>query len=910
VSNSDSDTVRHSTVTHGWLALALLLAAAPLTAQTPPANANPAQLRVVVLDQTGAGIPSAAVTITAQGETPMKVEGDQRGLATAAALPVGTLRLHVEAPGFLPYDAPVTLRRGANTQTVTLMIEGFEEQVVVDDRAAQAPGSAETTQVLEQTVIDQLPDDPDELQAMLEQMAGGLGATFRVDGFTGGRLPNREDIRQIRFRTNSFAADNHDAGRVQIEIVTRPNVRTWNGNMNANFRNDALNARDAFAATKQPQNIARVGAGIRGPIVAGRTSLRLNVDRNQTDNANTIVALNPNGSRFLGFITSPTRNTGATVGIEHVLTNNQTLRVQYQWRDNSTLNGGVGGFNLPERGNNRRNDNGELRFQVQGLIGRSTLNEFHLEVTRASNEVTSVSKAVSVNVLDAFNAGGAGVNNSSKTHVFEAADNLDFTIGRKHAMRVGFLVTGGGYDNFDARNAAGTFTFSSLDAYLAGTPLQFTQRLGEVETSFRAFQSALYWQDDYRMTRTLTISVGVRQEMQSLIDDKLNLMPRLGLTFSPRNSKTIVRGGYGLFYDWYESNLYDQTLRVNGISQRDLRVYCPGYPDPYEVSADVACRAGLGGVPVVQPGGRVQASPDLRLPYVHQASISIERPLTTNLRTAVSFQTLRGRDQMRARDINTPDPVTGLRPEPAIGSVTQFESTGRSQRDSLTVNVGYAIPRRQMNVGLNYTLAQFKNHADSATALPVDSYHPDLEWGPSSQDIRHRVQANVFLPPMLGLRVFVNGLIYQSGAPYNITTGKDDNHDLVINDRPLDSTGARVGRNSARGAARWGDLGLRVGRAFSFGLGGVNGVAGGARGETPASLQQGQGGGGARGGGGGGGGGQGNGRFNVEFFAQADNVLNRVNYTNYAGTMTSRLFRQPTAASQARRVQVGMQFRF
>jgi len=122
-------------------------------------------------------------------------------------------------------------------------------------------------------------------------------------------------------------------------------------------------------------------------------------------------------------------------------------------------------------------------------------------------------------------------------------------------------------------------------------------------------------------------------------------------------------------------------------------------------------------------------------------------------------------------------------------------------------------------------------------------------------------------------------LVYQSGAPYNITTGRDDNHDLVINDRPLDASGSVIGRNSARGAARWGDLSMRLGRAFPFGRRSADGGA------TPQAR-------------------------NVEFFAQADNVLNRVNFTNYAGTMTSRLFGQPTAASQARRVQVGMQLRF
>jgi len=891
-------------MTRALLVVASLLAASPLLAQAPAPAATAAQLRVVVLDDTGAGIPAAAVTVTPPGNEPLKIAADERGLANLAALPVGTVQLHVESPGFLPYDAPLTLRRGLNNQTVTLKIEGFQEQVVVDETAVQASGSAETTKVLDESVIDQLPDDPDELQATLEQMAGGIGAVFRVNGFTGGRLPNREDIRQIRFRTNSFAADNHDAGRVQIDIITRPNVRTWNGNFNANFRNDALNARDAFALSKTPQNITRFGGGVRGPLVAGKTSLRVNLTRNQSDNAQNILALNPDGSRFVGFVSNATRNTNSTVGIEHGLTKDQTLRIEYELGRNETLNGGVGGFNLPERAINRHGVNGQLRTQVQGLIGRSTLNEFHVEFIHSSNVQSSVSSAPAVTVLDAFNAGGAGVNSHSANRTFEIADNLDFTIGRKHAMRVGALVTGGRYRNYDARNAAGTFTFSSLESYLARTPLQFTQRIGEVNTSFTAYQEALYWQDDIRTTRTLTISVGVRQELQSLIANKLNMMPRVGLTYSPRNSKTIVRGGYGLFYDWYDSNLYDQTLRVNGVSQRDLRVNCPGYPDAFAPSADPACAAALGaGVPVVQPGGRIQAGPDLKMPHIHQASVSIERPIGANLRTAVAYQVLRGRNLMRARDINTPDPATGLRPEPTIGSITQFESTGRSTRDSLNVNIGYAIPRRQMNLGMNYMLARFLNDADNATQLPVNSYKPDLEWGPSSQDIRHRVQANLFLPPLFGVRAALNGLVYQSGSPYNITTGRDDNHDLVINDRPLDASGHMVGRNSARGAARWGDMSLRLTRGFSFGVPGAGRTA------SAAPLAQ-QGGGGGPRGGGGGGFQQANNRFNFEIFAEADNVLNRVNFTNYAGTMTSRLFGQPTASLQARRVQVGFQFRF
>jgi hypothetical protein len=123
----------------------------------------------------------------------------------------------------------------------------------------------------------------------------------------------------------------------------------------------------------------------------------------------------------------------------------QTLRVEYQRQQNVSRNGGVGGFNLPERANNRDNGNGQLRAQVQGLFGRSTLNEFHVEVRDAWNNQASVSTEPSVNVLDAFNAGGSGINTQSNQRTVDIADNLDFTIGRKHATRVGFELFGGRY---------------------------------------------------------------------------------------------------------------------------------------------------------------------------------------------------------------------------------------------------------------------------------------------------------------------------------------------------------------------------------------------------------------------------------------------------------------------------------
>jgi len=483
------------------------------------------------------------------------------------------------------------------------------------------------------------------------------------------------------------------------------------------------------------------------------------------------------------------------------------------------------------------------------------------------------------------------VSNKGLSRTVEVADNFDFSIGRKHAMRVGAMFEGGRYENFDARNAAGTFTFGDLASYNAGQPLQFTQRRGEVVTSFNQYEFGLYWQDDVRVNKNLSVSLGVRQEMQSLISDKLNVMPRFGATWNAPG-KVVIRGGYGRFYDWYDTALYDQTLRVNGVAQRDLLILSPGYPNPLQ-----------GADPTVLPGGRVQEAPELSLPYIHQASIGAERAITANLQFQASYQMLRGRNLMRAINVNAPD-ADGVRPEPTVGVVTQFESTGRSQSDRLTTGLQYRMPRRRVFIGGNYTLGQLRNYADSATSLPANSLDPNAEWGPALLDVRHRVNWNFNVPFVLAMRLNVTG-VAQSAAPYNITTGLDGNQDGIVNDRP-----AGVTRNSARGAQRF-DMSVRLSRTLAFGP---------SRG-TPAGpgravgLAQGPGG---RGGGDNPGGGRGPDafggaaaqRFTADLWISASNVFNYVNYLTFVGNQRSPLYGQATSASQPRRFETGVNFRF
>jgi Carboxypeptidase regulatory-like domain/TonB dependent receptor len=892
------------------LGLMALLVAAPLAAQQNTNNQT--QLRLVVVDETGAGIPQATVVVTPTNGEPITFATDERGLAMSPALPVGNVQLHIEFPGFEPSESQLTLRRGATNQTVTLKIAGLQEEVVVNDVNAtdDRRGNSITT-TLEQAEIEELPEDPEELAEVLTQMAGAAGAVFQVNGFRGGRLPSRDEIRQIRFRTNSFSADNHDAGRTQIEIITRPNVVEWNGNASLNYRGDEMNARNAFATSETPEQNRQFNMGLRGPIVKGKTSLRLNVDGRRDQQSDTITALDDNGNPMGDVVFRPSEQTNVTVGLEHALTGNQTLRLEYRRGDSATENLGVGGFNLPERAYDRSSGNHQVRAQVQGLIGRTTLNELRLQFTQQNSTSLSASNAPAVIVLDAFSEGGAGVWSETSSRAFELADNLDFNVGRKHQMRVGLLLEGVEFSNFDAQNNAGTFTFSSIEAYDAGLPTSFTQRNGQVNTRFTQYQLGLYWQDDIRLNNKLSISVGVRNELQSHIDDRLNLMPRLGFTTTPWGNRTAIRGGYGLFHDWYSANLYDQTLRVDGVSQRDLLILNPGYPEPL-----------TGAEAQVLPRGRIQADPNLRMPQVHQASLGVERQLAQNFSLQATYQMLRGRRQIRSININAPD-AFGNRPDPSVGTVTQFESTARSETDRLTMGGNYRFPQRRIFFNINYTLGRIRNHADSETSLPANNLDPDAEWGPSRQDVRHRLQGMINVPLFLGLRANMN-VNAQSATPYTITTGRDDNGDGVSNDRP-----AGVGRNTERGTATF-TTNLRVSRAFAlggqrtgipggpggpggpgFGPGGpAGGGAGASAGETLRA--QGQGGGGR--GGGGRGGNQGDAAFNarymMELFVTADNLFNRVNYGGYSGNLLSPYYGLPTMAQRPRQVQVGMQFRF
>jgi hypothetical protein len=864
--------------------LAVPLTALPAAAQ----QANSTELRIVIVDETGAGIPAVTVTVTpASTGQPVSFTGDDRGRAISPALPPGPVTIAVDYPGFVPYSAPLTLRTGAVNQTITLKVAGVAEEVVVNSNTNDPTQNSANTTSLTQAEIDALPEDAEELQAMLEQLAGPGGATFFMNGFRGGRLPTKDEIRAIRIRQNSFAPDSHDAGRSQIEIITRPSAELG-GNLNFGFKGDTWNARNALARVETPEGEKSAQLSIRGPIVKGRTAFRLNGQANSSFQSNTIIAIDEFGNSLGSQVKIPNERQSLTAALEHSLNNSQSLFVEFQHQQNDSSNQGLGSFDLPERASTRTSDNNIIRARVQGLIGKTTLHEIRFETNQNHSEQTSVLEAPAFIVQDAFSRGGAGVSNRRTTNTWELADNIDFSAGRRHAMRVGALLESGLYETFDEQNKFGRWTYANLADFNANRPLQFQQRIGTVDTSFRQYQLGLYWQDEWRINNKFTIGYGVRNEMQSHIGNKLNVMPRAGFTWTVARN-TALRGGYGLYYDWYDANLFDQTLRLNGVSQTDVLIR---YTYPTD---GVGATAGQ----QVLSGGRTQAAADLDLPYQHQASLSMERQLRPNWNVSVQYQMLRGRNQFRAVDVNTP--VNGVRPDPAVGIITQFDSNGKSESDRVSFSTRVQLQRQRAFFNFSYTLGRQNSFANGATSLPMNSLNPDFDWGPSGADTRHQFQAQGQMPLALGMRLQVN-LTAQSGPAYNMTTGRDDNGDGVINDRPIGVT-----RNSLRGDGYWNIQQLRLTKQFGFG--GARGGGGQRASNQVLNALQGPGGGGGNRGGGGNAD-AGNQRYGVDLFVNAQNPLNRVIETGYSGNILSPFFGRTTGVQQARRVNFGMSLRF
>ena len=859
--------------------------------------AREGKLLLTVVDQTGAVIPDAVVSVTRVDDPAKRVIGpvksNDKGLATLEGLVPGTYVIQAEFPGFEPrVMKDIRLRAGENRQAAILAIQAMQDEVTVgrDKQVAAADPKSTFGTALTREQIEALSDDPDEMRRQIMDMAPD--AVLRIDSFEGGQLPPKAQIKSIHIARDQFAAESHYAGAHFIDIITQPGMGPIRGGTNFRFRDRSLNASSPQTNFKGPEGSQNYGINFGGTILKEKSSFSLSLNGGNFYDAPTIVSQGPDGRRVETLPIKRRRDNVFTHGnLDYALTRDQTLRVSFNSArfDNSNL--GIGQFDELERAYSTEESDTTIRIQEAGPLGRRFFTNTRLQLNFQNVSRQSEVELPTVRIIDARTTGGAQQRGETRGRSMNLMSDLDYVRGI-HSLRTGIDINATWYRSNTDSNYLGTYTFESIDAFLAGTPRSYTRRIGDPELSYSNVLSAVYVQDDIRLRKNFTLSTGVRYEAQTHISDFNNFAPRVGINWAPfKSGRTTIRSSWGIFYDWFSTSTYEQTLRVDGFRQQELNILNPSYPDP-----------GVAGL--ITATNRYLMGDDLRLARTNRLSAGLSQTITPRIRFNATYAYTNWLGLYRGEDLNAP--VNGVRPDPRFSNVIQIVDDGESRNHTLStsLNVSLATPGpglqqarfnwRRGSVNVNYNLGRQRSNSDGAFSVPF-SGSPDGEWGPANNDVRHRLNLGLNSQALKNTNVFLS-LSYSSANPYTIRTGSDDNGDLIFNDRP-----AGVGRNTERGD---GMLNINANASYTIPLGKQpqappSGPAGGPMtimaGDRVMVM---------------GGGPGGASRYRLTFSINVQNLTNHVNHTGWNGTMTSPFFRQSTSVGAPRKMDLGVSFSF
>jgi hypothetical protein len=773
-----------------------------------------------VLDPSGAFIPKAVVTITAQNNEVKAVESDGSGVFRFTGLSAGQYTLRSTAPGFAIFENPVSLTgTGITTVDIHMTVALERQEVTVADQVQVDvdPAANSSAVVVQGEELKMFSDDPCDLQSELLALAGPSvgpnGGQIFVDGFSNGQLPPKDSIREIRINTNPFSAEFDRVGMGRIEILTRPGADKFRGGAQFNFADSALNSRNPYADSKPPSQMKQFYGNLGGPITK-KMSFTVDGSYGVQDQTALINAQVLNSSFQPVYVTQnvpvPNHNTYVTPRIDYALTPNITLTARYYWYNTGSENNGVGQFTLPSRGTAFDLTVHQVQLIESQVIGTQWINENRFSFNHNYNSQQGDASTPGIVVLSSFNGGGAPLSlNYNRNQNYEYQNNSSYKRGA-HFVKFGVRVRGNLQDSYSTSNYNGTYTFTSMQSYQiteqgvsAGLPIdqiiaqgggasQYSVTGGTSLTPVSYVDFEPFVHDDWKVKPNLTLSLGLRYETQANISDRRDWAPRMGIAWgvgkgqgNGRPPKTVIRLGAGVFYDRIGQNLTLQALRQNGITQQNFVINQPPF---YPVAPPVSALTSH-----LVPQAIYEVDSNIRAPQTFQYAATVERQLPKNTTVSVSYTNSRGVHQLRSRNINAPLPGSyngdfgsGVFPYGNSGQLFLYESSALFKQEQITVNVNTRINSRYSLFGY-YSYNRAFSNSDGAGSFPANNYDLSGEWGRAAYDVRHRLQigGNINLPFKLQLSPNISA---SSAPPLNVTTGTDWNGDTVFNDRPAFAT--------------------------------------------------------------------------------------------------------------------------
>ncbi len=497
------------------LSFAAALCAQSPAPQNPPSAQTPARRQTgsgvvqgTVKDDTGGVIPGATVTLATQGGTIQTTTTGADGTYTIRGVPSGTYTVSATYAGLQQEGAITVNVTGAQpvAGNIVMTVQTQRQEVTVTDTSTNTVSTEPTNNasalVLKAEDLDALPDDPDDLQADLEALAGPAagpgGNQIFVDGFTGGRLPPKASIREIRINSNPFSAEFDKLGYGRIQIFTKPGSDKFHGQASYNISDGIWNSRNPYLSVNPPFRSQQYGGNVSGPL-GKHASFFIDFDRRQIDDNGIVTATIPTAN-LLGsqadqtFYSTPQRRTTASPRVDYQLGANNTLSFRYSFLENQHLVTGVGGFDLPTTtigspdvsevpATAQRLPNSTVQMVETAVLNTKVVNETHFQYDHTYATTTSQSQAPTLNVSQSFVSGGAGYSAPGFPHsydlqnYFELQNYTSVTWGT-HTTKFGARIRTTLLDDSSPRGFNGTYSFLGGNFPVLGSDLTAERRNG------------------------------------------------------------------------------------------------------------------------------------------------------------------------------------------------------------------------------------------------------------------------------------------------------------------------------------------------------------------------------------------------------------------------------------------------
>jgi len=644
-------------------------------------------LRGAAADPSGARVVKAAVILQAADGTTTTVETGADGTYVFPNLAPGTYTINVTARGLaLAQAQTVTVTAGhATVQNLALSIAVDQQQITVTEQGAgldTSPDNNASSIVIKGKDLDALSDDPDELQDELNALAGPAagpnGGQIYIDGFSGGQLPPKSSIREIRINQNPFSAEFDKLGYGRIEILTKPGTNKLHGSVMASGNDSAFNSLNTFV-TSEPAYYSTFFLGNLSGSFNSRSSWFFSGFR-RDNNANSIInaqLLDPTGGsyNYSAAVANPQSRMDLSPRLDLQLTPSNTLTFRYMYDRQKSTNNGVSQFALQTQGYDTLNQENTLQLSDTQVLSSKIINETRFEYIRDRDNQLPLYSTPTVTVQGAFTGGGnnEGTIRDAQDH-YELQNYTTAALGA-HAIRFGARLRAVRDANDSTAGFNGNYTYASLNSYAAGQPSQYVVTTGTPAARVTLFDAGVFFQDDWRLRPNFTLSYGLRYEGQNRISDHADLGPRLSFAWAvdggSQPAKTVIRGGYGWFFDRFQSTNVLQAIRQNGINQQQ---YVVKNPTPGALPSLAASEA----APTTY-----SIAPGLQAPINMQSAIGVEHRFGKNITIASTYINSRGLHQLYSDNINAFLPGTydittgtGVRPNGKNENLYQFQSGG------------------------------------------------------------------------------------------------------------------------------------------------------------------------------------------------------------------------------------------